>query len=106
MNPPREHFANAGSTAPARPSASRAYAEFIERIDPGSLARAGITDADLDEPPMSLAQAVEAGEFTPAEARQIEGTATEADLAELGYSPAEVSEILAEQRDNACASST
>ena len=106
MNLPREHFANAGSTAPARPSASRAYAEFIERIDPGCLARAGTTDADIDAPPMSLAQAVEAGWITAAEKRQIEGTATEADLIESGYSPAEVLEILAEQQDRACASST
>jgi hypothetical protein len=106
MNPPREHFANAGSTSPARPSASRAYAEFIERIDPGSLARAGITDADLDEPPMSLAQAVEAGWMTAEEQRMIECTATAEDLAVLGYSPDEALKILAEQRDLACASST
>jgi hypothetical protein len=106
MNVPREQVAGTSSTAPAYVSATRAYAEFIERIDPGSLARAGVTDADLDEPPMSLAQAVEAGWMTAAEKRQIEGTATEEDLIEGGYSPAEVLEILAEQQDRACASST
>jgi hypothetical protein len=106
MNPPREHFAGTGPAASTHPSTSRAYAEFVESIDPGCLARAGITDADIDAPPKSLAESVEAGWITAAEKRQIEGTATEADLIEGGYSPAEVLEILAEQQDRACASST
>ncbi|MEP7121332.1 MAG: hypothetical protein ABJE95_10500 [Byssovorax sp.] len=113
MNPPRDHFARGGLVAispETKPDIdhrvlARLIAAHNELMCPGYAAATGITDAVLDAPSMTLAESVEAGEFTPAEGRQIAGTATAEDLAELGYSPEEVSEILAEQALD-CASST
>ncbi|MEP7124699.1 MAG: hypothetical protein ABJE95_27470 [Byssovorax sp.] len=78
----------------------------METIDPGSMARIGMTDADLDKPAKSLAEALAAGWITASDKRQMEGVATEEDLVEMGCSPEEVAEILAEQRDRACATQT
>ncbi|MEP7127051.1 MAG: hypothetical protein ABJE95_39325 [Byssovorax sp.] len=105
MNPPRD--SGVGETASAsHPSAARAYWDFIESTDPGSTERAGLTDADVDAPPLSLQESLEAGWITAGEKRQYEGTATEEDLVEAGYSVDEIREILEEQQDRACASST
>jgi hypothetical protein len=105
MNPPRD--SGVGETASAsHPSGARAYWDFIERTEPGSTERAGLTDADVDAPPLSLQESLEAGWITAGEKRQYEGTATEEDLVEAGYSADEIREILEEQQDRACASST
>ncbi len=104
MNPPRESGVGAHTPEPYS-SGSRAYWELIERVDPGAAERVGLTDADLDAPPLSLQESLDAGWITAAEKRQYEGTATEEDLAEAGYSADEIREILEEQQDRACASS-
>lgn len=105
MNPPRD--SGVGETASAsHSSGARAYWDFIERTDPGSTERAGLTDADVDALPLSLQESLEAGWITAGEKRQYEGTATEDDLVEAGYSVDEIRAILEEQQDRACASST
>ena len=114
MNPPRDHFSSAGLTAVSpetKPDLDeRALARLIaahnELMCPGYLAATGITDEVLDAPSLSLDEAVAAGVWlTAAAKRQIEGTASPEDLAELRYSPERASEILAAQRDRACANS-
>lgn len=100
MNPPRD--SGVGKTTPPPPLAgSHAHWEQIERAE-----AAGLTDADLDAPPLSLQESLDAGWITAGEKRQYEGTATEIDLAEAGYSAEEILEILEEQRERARRSST
>jgi hypothetical protein len=82
-------------------SGSRAYWEQVERADPGSSEPAGVTDARLDAPPLSLQESLDAGRITVGEQRQSQGAATEIDLAEAGYSADETRDILAGQRDRA-----
>src|SRR5262249_10562114 len=50
------------------------------------------------ETAVSLPEAVKRGWFSEAEQRQLEGRASRADLEGLGYSPAEIDEILEEQK--------
>ncbi|MEP7127101.1 MAG: hypothetical protein ABJE95_39575 [Byssovorax sp.] len=64
-----------------------------------SLDSAGFTDVQLDAPPLSLQESLDAGWMTAGEKRYYEGTATEVDLAEAGYSTEEILEILEEQRE-------
>lgn len=60
------HDSGVGETASAsRPSGARAYWDFIERTDPGSTERSGLTNADLDAPPLSLQESLEAGGSRP-----------------------------------------
>lgn len=114
MNPRRDHFSSGGPIAispETKPDVDdRVLACLIaahnELMCPGYLAETGITDVDLDGASKNLAEALEAGWITESEKRLYEGEATEEDLIETGYSPDEVREILAEQRDRACASST
>jgi hypothetical protein len=107
MTPPRATF---DSSAPAptasRPSTARLLWESIERDEPGTLAKYGVTDASVDAPGKSLEQAVEAGWIPAEEMRMIQGVASEEDLIALDYTPTEIAELLEEQRVRACASST
>jgi len=107
MTPPRATFDGSTPAAPD-PSAARLLWERIERADPGTLAKYGITDQSLDAPGKTLEQAVEAGWIEAAEMRAIQGTASRDDLITLGYTPAEVDTMLDEQRDRAgaCESSS
>jgi hypothetical protein len=105
MTPPRELGTSARATTPA-PSTSRLHCEHIERLHPGFLAECNLTDADLDAQPLSIEESVAAGWMRPEEARAIHGIATREDLIALGHPLDEVEEMLADQRDRACASST
>jgi hypothetical protein len=91
MKPP--HDSGVGKTVPPpAPPLSSAHAHW-EHAE-----RASLTDAELDAPPLSLQESLDAGWITAGEKRQYEGTATEIDLAEAGYSTEEILEILEEQR--------
>jgi hypothetical protein len=105
MTPPRATFEGPAPAAPD-PTAARLLWEKIEHDEPGTLATYGISDASLDEPGKTLEQAVEAGWIEAAEMRAIQGTASKEDLIQLGYTPAEIDEMLDEQRVRACASSS
>jgi hypothetical protein len=102
MSSPRDSGIGVTTTAPPPPhSGSHAHWEPIARVDPGSTEPVRLTDADLDAPPLSLQESLDAGWITAGEKRQYEGTATEIDLAEAGYSTEEILEILEEQRERA-----
>jgi hypothetical protein len=104
MSSPRDSGVGKIATAP-QISGSHAHWQQIEHADRGAPEPAGLTDADLDAPPLSLQESLDSGWITAGEKRQYEGTATEIDLAEAGYSAEEIREILEEQRDRARASS-
>jgi hypothetical protein len=106
MTPPRAFEGSAPAPAVSRPSTARLLWEQIERDEPGTLAKYGVTDQSLDAPGKTLEQAVEAGWIPAEEMRMIQGVASEEDLIALGYTPTEIVELLAEQRVRACASST
>lgn len=54
-------LASARQQPGVHPSGSSAYREVIERTVPGSTARAGLTDVDIDAPPLSIQESLEAG---------------------------------------------
>ena len=105
MTPPRATFDGPAPAAPA-PTAARLLWEKIEHDEPGTLATYGISDASLAEPGKTLEQAVAAGWIEAAEMRSSQGNASKEDLIQLGYTPAEIAEMLDEQRVGACASSS
>jgi len=85
------------------------YAEQLERDHPGTLASLGMTAEDyarqMASPGTSVATSVAAGWMSPAEGRFLQGEATLDDLLALGHPLDEARELLAEQRERACASS-
>lgn len=105
MSSPRDSGVGATATG-AHLSASHVDWERVEPTDPGATATAGLSDVDLDAPPLSLQESLEAGWITAGEKRQYEGTATEEDLTEAGYSADAIRGILAEQRARTSAPST
>lgn len=87
------------STAAPLPLASDVHArKLAEHLVPSSGGRSAEEIAESLKASVSLQEAVERGWFTAAEQRQIEGRATRADLEQLGYPPAEIDEILEEQK--------
>ena len=105
MKLPRDSGVGEAKASPY-PAGSRAQWDFGEGVEAGAAQKAVLTDADLDAPPLSLQESLDAGWITAGEKRRYEGTATEADLAEAGYSIEEIREILKEQQDRARTPST
>ena len=93
MTPPRATFDGPALAAPD-PTAARLLREKLEHNEPGTLATYGISDASLEEPGKTLEQAVEGGWIEAAEMRSIQGNASKEDLIQLGYTPAEIDEML------------
>jgi hypothetical protein len=118
MSPPS--FADGGrstSGSSATPSfAGSAYpylldeARRIEREHPAHLAALGMNAEQYARgmmgPSLTIDESIEAGWMSAAEGRYIQGCATLDDLLELGHSREEAHEILLDQQERACASST
>jgi hypothetical protein len=86
------------------------YAREIERDHPEHLAALGMTAEEyarsMSGPSLTIEESVAAGWMSAAEGRFITGKASLDDLLELGHSPEEAREILADQQARACAPST
>ena len=96
-----------GSKDSDRLDVLRQYAKRVEREDPEHLKSLGMSAeqyaAALLEPGRTVEECVEEGLMSAAECRYIQGCAAREDLAELGYSHAEIERILEEQA-KACGS--
>lgn len=88
----------------------RAYAEHLLATQPEEFARLGVTveqyATEFAESGLTIDESVAAGYMSAAEGRFIQFCATREDLIELGHTPEEIEEILEEQRQRACASSS
>jgi heme oxygenase len=86
------------------------HARAIERDHPEHLAALGMTAEQyaqsMSGPSLTIEESVAAGWMSAAEGRFIGGKASLEDLLELGHSPEEAREILADQQARACAPST
>lgn len=101
--------ARSGSMTPLQAEHFLPYAREIEREHPEHLSAMGLGAeeyaASMAAPGLTIDESVHAGLLSGAEGRFIKGIASRDDLRELGYSPAEIEGIFAEQQVRACASS-
>jgi hypothetical protein len=104
---PLDHAGLAG--VPPRAEHYLPYVHGLEQEHPGYLASIGTTPEEyavgMAEPALSIEASVAVGYMSPAEGRFLQGKATREDLIDLGYTPAEIEVLLAEQQARSCASS-